>query len=63
MARFQILNLISIGLKNTLQYLIFRGQNYFENDIFVIYLTKDKTRYSASFTKLLADVTEILTKL
>ena len=38
--RFQTLTLISIGLKTTLGGLIFRVQHYFENYIFVIYLTK-----------------------
>ena len=49
MVRFHTATLISIGLKPTLGYLIFSNQNYFENDISVIYF--------------LANVKQILNKL
>ena len=66
--RFQTPTLISIGLETTLGCLILRNQNYFENDISVIYLTKFVFKISfiyksVRFTKLLADVKQILTKL
>ena len=40
MVRFHAPTLISIGLETTLGCLILRNQNYFENDISAIYLTK-----------------------
>ena len=63
MVRFQIPILISIGLKNTSWCLIFRGQNYFENDISVIYLTKFVFKIPVRFTNLLADVTQTLNQI
>ena len=67
MVRFQTPALISIGLKTTLLCLIFRDQNYFENDISLSYICQNLfSRYiylSVSFTKLLAHDKQILNKL